>query len=129
MAINNKMIKCLGYINDQLHEEELVRLENEHKESKIVGFFILQDSKMRTLEFYYNFFENYFDVTKFKELQTDTKLFYLALSKYDLYDCIRPKLKQEWNSSGSGDSTDNFKAKSTTNFVSRTCCTIHKKTL
>ena len=57
-AVNNKMFKRLGYINDQLHEVELVKSENEHQEPIIVGFFILEYAKMRMLELYYNFSDN-----------------------------------------------------------------------
>ena len=40
-AINNKMFRRLGYINDQLYEMEFVKSEIEHKEPIIVRFFIL----------------------------------------------------------------------------------------
>ena len=38
-AINNKMFKRLGYINDQLYEVELVKSEIEHEKPISVGFF------------------------------------------------------------------------------------------
>ena len=84
------MFESLGYIDDQLYEVELVKLEIEHKEPLIVGFFMLQYAKLRTLELYYNFFDKYGDVTKFEELEMDTDSLYLALSEQDLFDCIRP---------------------------------------
>ena len=37
-AIDNKVFKRLGSINDQLYEVELVKSEIEHKEPIIVGF-------------------------------------------------------------------------------------------
>ena len=54
------MIKCLGYISDQLYEVELVRSEIQHKEPTFVGFFVQQNGKFRMLELYYNSFGNYF---------------------------------------------------------------------
>ena len=36
-AVNNKMFKRLGYINDQLYEVELNKSEIEHKEPNFVG--------------------------------------------------------------------------------------------
>ena len=84
------MFESLGYTNDQLYEVELVKLETEHKEPLIVGFFMLQYAKLRMLELYYNFFDKYGDVTKFEELEMDTDSLYLALSEQDLFDCIRP---------------------------------------
>ena len=46
--INIKMFKHLSYINDHLYEVKLVKLEIEHKEPIIVGFFILQYAKLRS---------------------------------------------------------------------------------
>ena len=58
-AINSKMFKRVNQITDQLYEVELVKLKIEHRELIIVGFFILQNAKLRMLELYYNFFKNY----------------------------------------------------------------------
>ena len=55
-AINCKMFKRLNQLTDQLFEVELVKPEIEHRETIIVGFFILQYAKLRMLELYYNFF-------------------------------------------------------------------------
>ena len=48
-AINNKMFKRFGHINDQNDEEDLAKSENEHKEPILVGCFILQHAKLRML--------------------------------------------------------------------------------
>ena len=50
------MIKCLGYIGNQLYEVELVKSEIQHKEPIFVGFFVQQNGKFRMLELYYNSF-------------------------------------------------------------------------
>ena len=55
-AIINKTFKTMGHINDQLYEDELAKSEIEHKEPIIVGFSILQYTKLRMLQLYYNFF-------------------------------------------------------------------------
>ena len=39
----------------------------------------------------------------FEELEVDTDSLYLALSEHDMYYCIRPAMKKEWNSLRSGD--------------------------
>ncbi len=44
-AINSKMFKRPNHITDQLNEVELVKLEIEHREANVVGFFILQHAK------------------------------------------------------------------------------------
>ena len=60
-AINLKLFKRLNHITDQLYEVELVKPEIEHRESIIVGCFILQYAKQRMLELYYNFFKKFCD--------------------------------------------------------------------
>ena len=79
------------------------------------------------LELYYNFFERFCDVNKFKELEMDTDSLYLALSEKELYDCIREESKAEWALLGTADCKDDFTANATTNFFPWTCCTKHIK--
>ena len=114
-AINNKMFKRLGYINDQLYEVQLVKSEIEHKDPINVGLSLLQYAKLSLRELYYNLFDKYSDVTMFEELEMDTKLLYLSLSDDNLYYSIRPAMKKEWKSLRSGDCTDAFSANSKKN--------------
>ena len=126
-AINTKLFKRLDHIKDQLYEIELAKAEIEHREPIIVGFLILQYAKLRKLELYYNFFERFCDVNKFKELEMDTDFLYLALSEKDLYDCIREESKVERELMRTEDCKDVFTANATNNFFPRTCCAKHKK--
>ena len=80
-AINTKLFKRLDYINDQLYEVEMAKAEIEHREPILVGFFILQYTKLIKLELYYTFFERFCDVNKFEVLEMDTDSLYLALSE------------------------------------------------
>ena len=117
-AINTKLFKRLDYINDQLYEVELAKTEIEHRESIIVGFFLLQYPKLRMMELHYNFSERFFDVNKFEELELDTDSFYLALSEKKLYDCIREESKFEWELMRTKFCKKNFTVNATTNFPS-----------
>ena len=126
-AINTKLFKRLDHINDQLYEVELAKAEIEHREPFIVGFFVLQFAKLRTLELYYNFFERFCGVNKFEELEMDTDSLYLALSEKELYHCIRKESKLEWELMRREDCTDDFTGNATTNLFPRTCCAKHKK--
>ena len=96
-AINSKMFKRLNHITDQLYEVELVKSEIEHRETIIVGFFILQHAKLRMLELYYNFFKKFCDTDKYEELEMDIDSLYLALSEENLEDVILPEKRAEWN--------------------------------
>ena len=126
-AMNCKMFKHLNHITDQLYKVELVKTEIEHRKPIIVGFFILQYSKLRMLELYYNFFKKFCDTDKYEELEMDTDSLYLALAEENLEDVILPEKRAEWNQLRSKDCTDNFTANATDNFLPRTCCNVHKK--
>ena len=51
-AINSNLFKKLDHVNNSLYEVELAKAQIEHKEPIIVGFFILQYTKLRMLELY-----------------------------------------------------------------------------
>ena len=60
-VINEKFFKQLIVAKKDLYEVELLKSAIEHRELFIVGFFILQYVKLRTLELNYNFFHKYCD--------------------------------------------------------------------
>ena len=70
-AENSKLLKKLDHVNNAVYEVELNKAQVEHKKPIIFGFLILQYAKLRLLESYYNFFNNYSDVNKFQELEMD----------------------------------------------------------
>ena len=79
------------------------------------------------LELYYNFFKKFCDVDKFEELKMDSASFYLALAHENLYDCIRPAKKEEWETLREKDCDDSFRADASHNFFPGTCCSKYKK--
>ena len=126
-AINNKLLERLSFITNQLYESELVKSEIEHREPIIVGFFILQNAKLRMLELYYNFSKEFCDTEKSEELEMDTDSLSLALLAENLEDIILPEKRIEWEAIRSRNCTDSFTANATSNFFPSTCCGAHKK--
>ena len=116
-AINGKMFKRLNNVSKEIYEVELAKSKIEHREPMIVGFFILQYAKLRMLELYYNFFDRFCDVDKFEELEMDTDSLYLAVAHENLYDCIRPAKKQEWETLREKDCDDSFRADASHNLL------------
>ena len=51
-AINNRLFRRLNNVSTDIYEVELVKSTVEHRVSTIVGFFILQYTKLRMLELY-----------------------------------------------------------------------------
>ena len=73
-ANNSKLFKRLDHMNNPLYEVELVKARIEHKKPIILGSFIFQYAKLRTLELYYNFFTRFCDVNKFEEIEKKHRL-------------------------------------------------------
>ena len=95
-AINEPLFKRLNTVEKDLYEVELLKSTIEHREPIIVGFFILQNAKLRMLELYYNFFDKFCDVNKFEDLEMDTYSLYMALAEENLYDCIQREKRDIW---------------------------------
>ena len=124
----SKLFKTLGQVNNSLYDVELGKAQIEHKELNIFGFFILQTTKLRMLELYYNFSTRFCDVNKFEEFEMDTDWLYLALAEKELEDCIRPEMRAEWQRLRSNDCVDNFTADTVAKFFPGTCCVKQKTT-
>ena len=115
-AIIGKMFKRPNHITDQLDqltEVEIVKSEIEQREPIILGFFILQNAKLRMLELYYNSFKKFGDTDKYEALEMDTDSPYLALSEENLEDVIFPEKRAGWDHLRSEDCTDDFTANAT----------------
>ena len=79
-----------------MYDVELAKAEIEHKETIIVGFFILQYAKLRMLQLFYNFFTKFCDLNKLEDLKMDIDSLYFALGGKEMEDCIRPEKTTEW---------------------------------
>ena len=75
-AINEPLFERLKKVEKDLYEVELLKSTIEHREPIIVDFFIFQYAKLRTMDFYYKFFDKMRDANKFEEFQIDTYSIY-----------------------------------------------------
>ena len=57
----------------------------------------------------------------------DTDSLYLALAHENLYDCVRPARKQQWEALRQQDCNESFQADAIQTFFPRTCCSKQKK--
>ena len=57
----------------------------------------------------------------------DTDSLYPALAEKKLEDCIRPKMRAEWQRLRSNDCVDSLTADAVAIFFPRTCCVKHKQ--
>ena len=87
-AIKITKFKRLGYINDQLLEIELFKPGTQRTDSSRIFYpakYAIENSSALFL-----LFDKYCDAAKNGKLEVDIDSFYLALSKRDVYGCIRP---------------------------------------
>ena len=130
-AVNDKVLKRLNFITDQICEVEHVKSEIEHREPIIVGIFIFQYAKVRMLELHYNFFEKFRDIEKFCDMKYLKGIRYRLTVFYSVGGKLRryflPEKINECEAICSSDCTDSFTANATANSFPRTCCFAHKK--
>ena len=126
-SINGKLFKRLNNVLERLYKTEFVKSKIGHRDPTIVVFFVLQYAKLRILVLYYNFFDKFCDVDTFEDLEKSTDSVYLALAHDNLYNCIRPSKKAEWEDLREHDCDDSFKADAVQKFFPRICCDKHKK--
>ena len=60
------------------------------------GTAVYQLAKLRMLDFYYDFLDNYFSRQDFELCYMDTDSFYIAMSGDSLDEIVRPEMKQEY---------------------------------
>ena len=109
-AFKNRPFRRLNSVSGDIYEVELVKSTIEHREPIIVGFFILQNAKLRMLELYYIFVDKFCDIKNFEELEMDTVSLYMALTHENLYECICPEMKSTWKELRSNDCVEKFRA-------------------
>ena len=109
------------------NEVELLKSTIEHREPKVVGFFILQHAKLRSLDLYHCFFHKYCDENNLEEFKLDMDSLYLALAEDSLDDCMLPEKKAERTLIRRNDFRDEFLADANKKIFPRTCCADKKK--
>ena len=61
-----------------------------------IGFSIMQDAKLRMLEFYYDFLDKYIHRSNFQLIQMDTDSMYMSIAEKDFDDLVKQELKEEY---------------------------------
>lgn len=61
-----------------------------------LGFFVLQYAKLRMLQFYYDFLDQYIDRSDFEFMEMDTDSAYFAISVHSLDDIIKSEFRDKY---------------------------------
>ena len=93
-----------------------------------MGYFILQYAKLRMLEFYYDFMDQYVDRSNFEYCEMDTDSAYMAISGTSLDDVIKPEMKDQYLRGLKGFCSEmDIEADAGFHWFPRTCCSNHAK--
>ena len=125
--VNKKDFKNLIVLPSSIYEVEMVLSEVNHKETIILGFFILQYAKLTILQQFYNFFQVFCDSQTYEPIGMDTDSLYMALSGDKVEDFITPEMKLIWEMNREKDCRDDFRADERYNFFLRNCYQQHRK--
>ena len=90
-----------------------------------IGFFILQNAKLRMNSFFYDFIMKVCDRSKFVLCQSDTDSMYLAIAGSQLSDIVKPEEKAHYDNMLMGHCCDLENENVTDRFLCRTCCEKH----
>ena len=115
-AMNSKFFKRPNHLNDNLYVVQSVKVNVQHKELVIVGFFIMQYAKLHMLELHYNFFDTVCYFISLEEGEMDKDSLYLSLTYDFLADRIKLGLEDGWNENRVNNCSNNFSAKFCGNF-------------
>ena len=95
-AVNDKRFKNLTELEDDIFETELFHSKITINTAVQIGNMILQYSKLRLLQFYYDWLDVNVDRRDFELTECDTDSLYMALSETSLDDVVKPELKSEY---------------------------------
>ena len=133
--VNSERLACLK-ANDNRFKSMIILCPNfEYFEIRInldlpiqIGYFILQYAKLRVLEFYYDFLDEYVSCDDFEILQMDTDSCYLSIAGESLDEIVKPELKSRFLKGLNGFCSPNkIKADNKMHWLPRNCCSEHSK--
>ena len=94
--VNSPSFKVMEELNHNIFEVETYKSHLTLDTPVQIGFFILQYTKLRMLEFYYDCIVKYFNPNSFKLTETDTDSIYMAINKENIDECINQKYEKKF---------------------------------
>ena len=94
--INNKRFRDLAYIGEKMVEVESFKPSVRIDSNVVIGFTVLERSKLILLRFVHNFLHKYFPRHSYCLFECDTDSMYLSLSGKELFGLVKPDLQDEF---------------------------------
>ena len=126
--VNDKRFKKLTQLQDEIYETELSHSCITINTPIQIGNLILQYSKLRLLQFHFDWLDACVDRKRYELVEADTDSLYFALNGQSLEDVIKPEVKDTYLHSlyDTAVCTDTFLDEKGTWFP-RQCCLKHSK--
>jgi len=93
-SINNKFFHSLNQVTDDCYEVLKRKKCITYQLPITIGFFVYQLSKLRMLEFVYDFLRRFVDPADYELCQTDTDSVYLACTAGSIEEVIKPDMME-----------------------------------
>ncbi len=127
LCINDPRFVSMCEVDDDVYEVESLKRKISHDLPIVLGYFILQQAKLRMLEFYYDHLDVYVDRTDFEVTHMDTDCVYLAISGMCLEDVIKPSMKLKFDMAVKGSCEVECLEAGGDYWFPRECCERHIK--
>ena len=125
LKVNDPRFRHLTHLDDDVFEVELAKTRITYNTCNLLGYFVLQLSKLHMLRFYYDWLDVHVPRSCFEMATMDTDSYYFAISGESLHDVVLPERKQAYLESIEGAChLDTIEADGTYWFP-RTCCPPH----
>ena len=95
-CVNDPHFRSLHQLDDNLYEVELSKKTIRLDLPLHIGYFVYQYAKLRMLQFHFDYLVKYVDDRDFALCEMDTDSEYMALSKPNLEEVVKPELRQEF---------------------------------
>lgn len=125
--VNDRLFVKLTELDSEsnYYEIQMAKKKIVHNMPIQLGFFVLQYAKLRMLQFYYDFLDQYIDRSDFEYMEMDTDSAYFAISGDSLDDIIKPEFRDKYLQSGFFNCTDNVVYNDSNFWLPRKCCDPH----
>ena len=99
--VNEPHFRQLNLLQEDFYEVEMAKKVIKYDLPVQISFFVYQYAKLRMLQFYYDFLDQYLDRKNYQYLEMDTDSAYIAIADKNIERLVKPHLKEqfyeEWN--------------------------------
>ena len=96
LKVNDPRFRHLSHLDEDIYEIEMAKSKTKYDTCTLLGYYVLQLSKLHMLRWYYDWLDVFVPRSHFEMATMDTDSCYFAIAGKSLVDVIRPELKQQY---------------------------------